>query len=133
MGGRGSYASTNGNNKNLQFKYAGKLHEFPILVSNGKTSQHGLPMENHLSPGYVKLRSNGMFQELRVYDSNHRCRLEIAYHHEERLAPRGQNVLHYHQYTWDGDKISRSTATLLPKDSVMYRTYKKFFIGVPEQ
>lgn len=37
------------------------------------------------------------------------------------------------QYTWNGDKMSLSKATLLLKDSIMYKTYKKFFIGVPER
>lgn len=95
---------------------------------NGIGGKHSLPEEAHSSLAYIKLKPDGTFHELRIYDKNHYLTLEIAYHPEPGITGnRHKNVLHIHEYNRNFD---RTTAKLIT--DAEYKKYKKYLKGVPK-
>lgn len=122
MGGRGTFAA--GNIVAYTYGTNGKIAGVKVLV--GLNGKHGLPEEAHSSRAYIKLKPDGTFHEMRIYDKDHYLRYEIAYHPEPRLDPSRKPVLHYHRY----DRyFNRSNAKRL-SDKVKHR-FSKYFKGVP--
>ncbi len=127
MGGRNSFAS--GNIVPYTYKNVGKIHGVKVLV--GISSRyHGLPVEAHSGQAYIKLKPDGTFHEMRVYDEDHYLVKEFAYHPEPRInnGDRKQNILHVHNYERD-NFASRTTSRITKAE---YEQYRKFFVGVPE-
>ena len=121
MGGRGTFAT--GNNVAYTYDTVGTIHGVKVLVGiNGK---HGLPEEAHSSLAYIKLKPDGRFHEMRIYDTDHYLRYEIAYHPEPKIGPKGKPVLHYHVYDKD---FSRSDAMKMPK--AMRKHFGRYMKGV---
>ena len=126
MGGRGTFAS--GNNVAYSYETVGKIAGVKVL--KGINGKHSLPEEAHSSLAYIKLKPNGTFHEMRIYDKDHYLVKEIAYHPEPKLTGnRHENVLHVHEYGKDnfGDRPAR---LLTPHE---YQKYKKYFKGVPKR
>lgn len=124
MGGRGTYAV--GNNISYTYKTVGKIEDVKVL--QGLNGKHGLPEESHLSSAYIKLKPDGTFHEMRIYDENHYLVKEIAYHPEPQLnnGNRKENVLHIHEY--QKDNFMERKPRLLSSDE--FKMYKKYFKGV---
>ena len=124
MGGRGTFAK--GNSVPFTYKTVGMIEDAKVLQGLG--GMHSLPEESHTSSKYIKLKPDGTFHEMRIYDKNHYLVKEIAYHGEVGLmGNRHQMVLHVHDYQRD-DFAHRSTRPIT-KDE--YAKYKKYLIGVP--
>ena len=126
MGGRGTFAS--GKNGADSYETVDKIHGVKVL--KGINGKHSLPEEAHSSRAYIKLKPDGTFHEIRIYDKDRYLVKEIAYHPEPNLTGnRHENVLHVHEYKRDnfGDRPARS----LTQEE--YRKYKKYFKGVPNQ
>lgn len=121
MGGRGTFAS--GNNTNYTYKTVSKIEGVKVL--EGINGKHSLPEESHSSNAYIKLKPDGTFHDMRVYDKDHYLVLEIAYHKEPKLDKSGNPIFHYH--TYDRNFV-RSEAVKMPK--AMQRHFKKYFKGV---
>ncbi|MBQ9691333.1 MAG: hypothetical protein IJV62_04490 [Eggerthellaceae bacterium] len=122
MGGRGTFAA--GNIVSYTYKTIEKIEGIKVL--SGLNGKHSLPEEAHKSRAYIKLKLDGTFHEMRIYDADHYLRVEIAYHPEPTIGPKGKPVLHYHTY----DKnFVRSKAKKMPK--AMKRHFKKYLKGVP--
>lgn len=138
MGGRGTFAAGNA----VAYTYEvdrssfpeGKLYGIKILKGIEGTGKHGLPESSHSSTAYLKMNKNGTFNTLRIYDSNHNLRIEIAYHSEQGIAKGQDKVLHYHIYSKEFSSTRNGryerTTQVLHKNSKLYQRYKKFFIGV---
>ncbi len=100
------------------------------------SSQHGLPESSHSSLAYMKLYSDGTFQEMRFYDKNHVLKFEIGYHPEESITgSKTKPVLHYHVYdprfsiTKEGNRFElRSQGVKLTK--AMRKHFRKYFKGI---
>lgn len=130
MGGRGTFAA--GNSVPYTYETVGKIHDIKIL--KGTNGKHGLPESSHSSDAYIKLKSDGTFHEMRIYDKNHILSMEIAYHPEKSLT--GDNhtpILHYHTYDERFSKnakgaFGRTNARLLTEE--MKKKYGKYFKGV---
>lgn len=130
MGGRGTFAS--GNPVPYTYKAIGKIENVKVLQALG--NQHGLPESSHSSNAYIKLKPDGTFHEMRLYDNDHVLYLEIGYHPEKSLT--GDYVtpiLHYHTYDnrFSVNKtggFTRSKAK--PLTAEMKKNYKKYFKGV---
>ena len=138
MGGRGTFAD----GKNVAYTYEvdttfspdGTINGVKILKGVEGSGKHGLPESSHSSNAYIKLKPDGTFHEMRIYDNNHVLTLEIAYHYEKTLT--GNNhipVLHYHTYDERFSKnatgpFTRSSAKLLTDE--MKNEYKKYFRGI---
>ena len=121
MGGRGTFA--NGNTVAYTYQTSGFIEGVKVLT--GMNGKHGLPEEAHASSAYIKLKPDGTFHELRLYDKQHYLTMEIAYHKEPRLDKSGRPVLHYHIY----DRFfNRSNAIKAPK--AMRKHFQKYFKGV---
>ncbi len=124
MGGRGTFAA--GNPVPYTYKTIGIIEGVKVLVGVG--GKHGLPEESHSSSAYIRLKPDGTFHEMRIYDENHYLVKEIAYHPEPRLngGNRQDNVLHIHEYERDNfrDRYARFPTT----DEV--KRLKKFLKGV---
>ncbi len=127
MGGRGTYAS--GNNVDFTYETIGKIEGVKVL--SGLNGKHGLPEESHSSSAYIKLKSDGTFHEMRIYDDDHYLIKEIAYHPEANLngGNRSENVLHVHDYP-ERDNFKVRPPRLITKQE--YEQYKKYFKGVPD-
>ena len=126
MGGRGTFAS--GNSAAYSYETVGKIAGVKVL--KGINGKHSLPEEAHSSWAYIKLKPNGIFHEMRIYDKDHYLVKEIAYHAEPNLTGnRHEKVLHIHEYK--RDNFENRPARLLTKEE--YLEYKKYFKGVPEQ
>lgn len=130
MGGRGTFAS--GNNVAYNYEMVGKIEGVKVLEGIKGSGKHGLPESAHSSAAYIKL-DNGVFREMRFYDSDKCLYLEIAYHAEKSITGTQEPILHYHTY----DKLfslsktgngGRSKAKPLTLD--MIEKYKKYFKGV---
>lgn len=121
MGGRGTFAA--GNIVAYTYGTTGKIESVKVLT--GLNGKHGLPEEAHSSRAYIKLKPDGTFHEMRIYDKDHYLRYEIAYHPEPKLDPSRQPVLHYHKYD---RSFTRSSARLLT-DKVK-KSFSKYFKGV---
>lgn len=121
MGGRGTFAA--GNIVAYTYKTVGTIGDIKVLVGiNGK---HGLPEESHTSTAYIKLKPDGTFHEMRIYDKDHYLRFEIAYHPEPKLDPSRKPVLHYHTY---GKDFSRTDAAKATK--AMWKHFRKYLKGI---
>ena len=128
MGGRGTYAVGN----NVAYTYEidktfsenGKINGVKILKGVEGSGKHGLPEEAHSSSAYIKLKPDGTFHEMRIYDDEHYLIKEIAYHPEPQLnnGNRKENVLHIHEYQKDNFK-DRKPRFLKPEEIEMYKKY----------
>lgn len=81
MGGRGTYAA--GNNVAYTYETIGKIAGVKVL--SGLNGKHGLPEEAHSSRAYIKLKRDGTFHEIRLYDQDHYLTFELAFHPEPNL------------------------------------------------
>ena len=124
MGGRGTFAV--GNNVAYVYKTVGRIEGVKILQGLG--GKHGLPEEAHSGSAYIKLKPDGTFHEMRIYDKEHYLVKEIAYHPEPRIngGNRQDNVLHIHEYKRDNFK--ERTPRLLTLDEI--KQYRKYLRGV---
>lgn len=122
MGGRGTFAAGN------PVPYTYETVDFieGVKVLQGLNGKHSLPEEAHSSNAYIKLKPDGTFHEMRIYDKDHYLKYEIAYHPEPKLGPLGASVLHYHVYD---RKFNRSKAMKVP--NAMKNHFKKYLKGVP--
>ncbi len=127
MGGRGTYAS--GNDVTYTYETVGKIEDVKVLQGIG--GKHGLPEEAHSSRAYIKLKPNGTFHEMRIYDEQHYLIKEIAYHPEPTLndGNRVQNVLHVHEYA-DRNNLNIRPAHRITRQE--YKIYRKYLKGVPK-
>lgn len=75
MGGRGTFAI--GNIVAYTYSTTGKIEGVKVLT--GLNGKHGLPEEAHSSYAYIKLKPDGTFHEMRIYDKDHYLKYEIAY------------------------------------------------------
>ena len=121
MGGRGTFAI--GNMVAYTYETIGFIEGIKIL--SGLNGKHGLPEEAHSSHAYIKLKKDGTFHEMRVYDKDHYLRFEIAYHPEPSLDKSRKPVLHYHVYDRN---FHRSSAMKMSKP--MKKHFKKYLKGV---
>ena len=80
MGGRGTFAA--GNPVPYNYQTVGTIGGVKVLVGIG--GKHSLPEEAHSSSAYIKLKSDGTFHEMRIYDRDHYLVKEIAYHREPK-------------------------------------------------
>ncbi len=122
MGGRGTYAADN----YVPFTYETVDIIEGVKVLEGLDGKHSLPEEAHSSRAYIKLKRDGSFHQIRIYDSNKYLRLEIAYHPEPNLDLSRKNILHYHIYD---EFFNRSPAIAIKKKSRLYQRYQKYFRG----
>ena len=83
MGGRGTYAV--GNMVVYTYQTVGKIEGVKVL--SGLDGKHGLPEEAHTSSAYIKLKPDGTFHEMRIYDKDHYLVFELAYHPEPKIDP----------------------------------------------
>lgn len=120
MGGRGTFAA----GRQVPFSYATIDTIEGVKVLAGLNGKHGLPEEAHSSSAYIKLKPDGTFHEMRLYDKDHFLTVEIAYHPEPRIGIKGKPVLHYHVY----DRDFHRTTHKMPK--AMRKHFAKFFRGV---
>lgn len=137
MGGRGTFAANNP----VAYTYevdtsfpGGKFEGVKVLKGIPDFGKHQLPESSHSSTAYLKMNPDGTFNMIRVYDKNHRLRLEIAYHPEGKLAKGKGSVLHYHVYSPEfsqtkNGKFTRTTEKI-HKNSKLYKQFKKYFKGV---
>ena len=121
MGGRGTFAA--GNPVPYTYETVGLIEGVKVL--KGLNGKHSLPEEAHSSNAYIKLKPDGTFHEMRIYDKDHYLKYEIAYHPEPKLGPTGVPILHYHVYD---RKFNRSDAMKVPK--AMKKHFKKYLKGV---
>lgn len=126
MGGRGTFAS--GNNVACSYETVDKIAGVKVLKGIG--GKHSLPEESHTSNAYIKLKPDGTFYEMRIYDKDHYLVKEIAYHHPEQslTGNRHEKILYVHEYD---RTFKRTDARPISKQE--YEFYKKYFKGVPEQ
>ena len=121
MGGRGTFAI--GNTVSYTYETIGFIEGIKVL--SGLNGKHGLPEEAHSSHAYIKLKKDGTFHEMRVYDKDHYLRFEIAYHPEPSLDKSRKPVLHYHVYDRN---FHRSSA--MKMSNAMKKHFKKYLKGV---
>ena len=132
MGGRGTYAVGNDGGFTYEvdttFEPDGKINGVKILKGIEGSGKHGLPEEAHSSRAYIKLKTDGTFHEMRIYDEQHYLIKEIAYHPEPQLnnGNRKENVLHIHEY--QRDNFKDRTSRLLKREEI--EKYKKYLKGV---
>lgn len=102
-----------------------RVYDAVVLVGQD-TRHHSLPDYAH-TPGskYIKEGPDGTFRELRDYDKRGKVFIEIGYHPENTLAPRGKKVLHYHTY---GPNLERKMGGRISEteNSEIYKRYKKY-------
>lgn len=124
MGGRGTFAS--GNKVKYTYTTIGDIEGVKIL--QGINGKHSLPEEAHSSSAYIKLKPDGTFHEMRIYDKDHYLIKEIAYHPEPKLngGNKSENILHIHEYKRNNFK-DRSARLLTVEE---LKKYKKYFKGV---
>ena len=122
MGGRGTFAA--GHSVEYTYETTGKIAGVKIL--SGRNGKHGLPEEAHSSHAYIKLKPDGTFHEMRVYDNDHYLTFELAYHPEPSLDSSRKPVLHYHLYDRN---FNRSRAIKATK--AMKKHFRKYLKGVP--
>ncbi len=121
MGGRGTFAA--GNPVEYTYNTVDKIAGVKVL--EGIDGQHSLPEESHSSFAYIKLKPDGTFHEMRIYDKDHYLKYEIAYHPEKNIDPSRNPVLHYHVYNRE---FERSKAIKMTK--AMKKYFKKYMKGV---
>lgn len=122
MGGRGTFAA--GNPVPYSYQTVDTIEDVKVLVGVG--GKHSLPEEAHSSSAYIKLKPDGTFHEMRIYDKDHYLVKEIAYHPEPGLngGNRCENVLHIHEYKRDNFR-DRPPRLLTPEEIKRYRKYLK--------
>lgn len=124
MGGRGAFAV--GNPSEYSYRTIETIAGVKVLEGIGV--KHSLPEESHSANAYIKLKPDGTFHEMRIYDKDHYLVKEIAYHPEPRLnnGNRQENVLHIHEYKRDNfkDRSGRLPTT----DEI--NQFKKYLRGV---
>ena len=125
MGGRGTFAS----GKNVAYTYETVDKIEGVKVLRGINGKHSLPEEAHSSLAYIKLKPNGTFHEMRIYDKEHYLVAEIAYHPKHKLTGNYQPVLHIHEYKRN-NFLDRPPRLLTDEE---YKKYKKYFKGVPKR
>lgn len=121
MGGRGTFAA--GNVVDYVYETVDKIEGVKVLA--GLNGKHGLPEEAHSSNAYIKLKSDGTFHEMRIYDKDHYLVFELAYHPEPKVDPSRKPVLHYHLYNRNFERTNAIKAT-----KSMKKHFKKFLKGV---
>lgn len=127
MGGRGTFAA----GRDVEYTYR-KVDEIEgVKVLEGLNGKHSLPEEAHSSRAYIKLKPDGTFHEMRIYDADHYLVMEIAYHPEPTLnnGNRQENILHVHDYP-QRDNFNLRPPRRITKEE--YNLYKRYFKGVPE-
>ncbi len=124
MGGRGTYAK----GRKTEFIYKTVELIEGVKVLEGLNGKHSLPEESHSSEAYIKLKRNGTFHEMRIYDKEHYLIKEIAYHPEPKINNGNytENVLHIHEY--ERDNFDDRTTRLMTPEEIS--TYKKYFKGI---
>lgn len=122
MGGRGTFAA--GNIVAYTYETIGKIAGIKVL--SGLNGKHGLPEEAHSSRAYIKLKPDGTFHEMRLYDQDHYLTFELAFHPEPSLDPSRKPILHYHLYNRDFERSRAIKAT-----KAMVKHFKKYLKGVP--
>ena len=123
MGGRGTFAA--GNPVPYSYQTVGTIDGVKVLVGTG--GKHSLPEEAHSSSAYIKLKSDGTFHEMRIYDKDHYLVKEIAYHREPKISDnRTDNVLHVHEY--HRNDFKNRTTRPITADEI--KKYRRFFKGV---
>jgi hypothetical protein len=122
MGGRGTFAA----GKNIPYVYQTVDNIEGVKVLEGINGKHGLPEEAHSSNAYIKLKPDGTFHEMRIYDEEHYLVKEIAYHPEPMLnsGNRSENVLHIHEYKRDNFK-DRTPRLMTDMEIEKYKKYLK--------
>lgn len=130
MGGRGTFAR--GNNVTYSYETVGKIEDVKVL--RGLNGKHSLPEEAHSSNAYIKLKPDGTFHEMRIYNNDHILIMEIAFHPEKSLTGNNNiNILHYHTYD---ERFSKNPSGAFyrsiahPLTEQLYKKYKKYFKGV---
>ena len=122
MSGRGTFAI--GNNVDYTYETINKIEGVKVL--SGKNGKHGLPEESHSSTAYIKLRPDGTFYEMRIYDENHylikeiTCQLEPALNNRERK----HSMVYIHDY------LEKDNFEILPAHLIMKEELQKFFKGM---
>ncbi|MBQ7188538.1 MAG: hypothetical protein IJR99_03890 [Kiritimatiellae bacterium] len=128
MGGNGTFAA--GRIVAYRWETVGEIHGVkvlrPLLPPGQKRISQKLPEESHSSQMYLMLHGNGTFAQLRIYDRQHRLRLELAYHPEANLDKSHKDVLHYHIYTQPGFKHGPARLAT----PAMIRRFGKYLKGV---
>lgn len=125
MGGRGTFAS--GKNVDFTYQTVGMINGVKVLT--GLNGLHSLPEEAHSSTAYIKLRRDGTFHEMRIYNKDKLVVTEIAYHPEPRLDISRHNVLHIHEYKTPGDfSHNNRRARLLTPDEL--KKFRPYLVGV---
>lgn len=133
MGGRGTYSK---NNPPVGFAYktVDKIEGIKVLMPVDEKKQPKLPEESKSSSAYVLYNRDGKFVQYREYNKNHEVVLEIGYHHDSKLTPKGQqarDVLHVHFYDPPGvGNHGKATVRVLYKSDPIYHKYKFLFKGV---
>lgn len=124
MGGRGTFAA--GTDVAYTYQTVGIIEGVKVL--RGLNGKHSLPEEAHSGRAYIKLKPDGTFHEMRIYDKDHYLVMEIAYHPEPKLnnGNRTENILHVHEY--QKDNFKHRHARLLTEEEM--KKYKKYFKGV---
>ena len=122
MGGRGTFAA--GNSTAYSYEAVGFIDNVKVL--KGKNGKHGLPEEAHSSTAYIKLKPDGTFHEMRIYDKDHYLVQEIAYHPEPNLnnGNRSANILHIHEYK-RGNFKDRTPRLMTAEEISKYQKYLK--------
>lgn len=120
MGGRGTFAA----GKSVEYAYTtvDKIEGVKVLI--GLNGKHNLPEEAHSSWAYIRLKPDGTFHEMRIYDKDHYLRYEIAYHREPNISQE-KLVLHFHKYNRN---FKRTDAAPLPSKAI--KLLKKYLKGV---
>ena len=124
MGGRGTFAA--GNPVPYVYKTVDKIHDVKVLVGTEKSGEHGLPAEAHYSWAYIKLKPNGVFHEMRIYDKDHYLIREIGYHPEPSInnGNRRDPILHVHEYPERDNFHNRKPHKITRKEYEMYKKYQ---------
>ena len=132
MGGRGTFAA--GESVEYTYETIDKIEGVKVLQGIKGSGKHSLPESSHSGEAYIKLKPDGTFHEMRLYDKSHVLYLEIGYHPEKTLTGNNsENVLHYHTYNSNFSKnksgpFYRSPANYLTKE--MVTQYQKYFRGI---
>ena len=124
MGGRGTFAAGN----IVDYTYQTVRYIEYVKVLQGLNGKHGLPEEAYSSSAYIKLKPDGTFYEMRIYDKDHYLVKQIAYHPESKLngGKKSDNVLHIHEY--NRDNFMDCKPRFMTTEEI--KTYKKYLKGV---
>ena len=78
-----------------------------------------------ITTAYIKLKPDGTFHEMRIYDKEHYLVFELVYHPEPRIDTSRKPVLHYHKYDREFHRTEARKAT-----KAMKKHFKKYLKGV---